>query len=93
MRFIQKIYSKKREQHIPATLAAPTSTTTLGALCEAIVLPVVELFLVIRLLLILLLATIRSITVMTSAGLAVTGLAGCRFDPVALVVGQVGHSL
>lgn len=84
---------QKREQHITATLAPHTSTATLGALCEAVVLPVVELFLVIRLLFMLLVATIRSITVMTCAGLAVTGLAGCRFDLIALVVRQVGHRL
>lgn len=84
---------KKTERHIPATLAPPTSTTILRALCEAVVLPVVKFFLVIRLLLILLLATILSIIVMTSAGLAVTGLESCRFDPIALVVRQVGHCL
>lgn len=95
--FLYEIYqynfSNKREQHIPATFAALTSTTTLGALCEAVVLPVVELFLAIRLLFILLLATILSIAMMTSAGLAVTWLASCRFDAVALIVGEVGHCL
>lgn len=84
---------QKQEQHNPATLAPPTSTATLWALGEALVLPVVELFLVVRLLLVLLLAPIRSVIVMTSAGPAVTRLTGCRFGLIALVVGQVGHCL
>lgn len=52
-----------------------------------------ELLSVIRLLLVLLLAAILSVAVTTGAGLAVAGPAGCGFDPVALVVGQVGHRL
>lgn len=76
-----------------ATLAPPTSSTTLRALREAVVLPVVELFSAIGLLLVLLLAAILCVAVTTRTGLWVAGPAGCGFDPVALVVRQVGHRL
>lgn len=70
-----------------------TSPTTLGALRKPLVLPVMQFLFLGFLALLLLLFAFSSLARHFRAGSTVAGLACSRFDPLALIIRQVSHSL